>query len=240
MTRDERSPLRGAPELDLGVGEYTITPSERAPDREGELRSVLTGDVDPGKPYHHFDVTGSGGETLLEVVEDFGSTLVDRFGSGRRAYDGVTYRHFLFRSPSGAPRLVLHRGGVATTYALRATATGAVVSTWSKSLGFLGSWRLTGPEETTRATLKKSRSLGDLVSLSRHGTYVVRSTDGSDVARFERTRFVNGFSALTLSELAVTVERSTVPPEVCLALGVGVLLEARESRGVSQGGGDVG
>ena len=240
MPPADRSPVEGAPGLDLEPGEYVVTPAERTLDREGEPRDALTEDVDPGEPYHHFDVRGPGGEAFLEVVEDLDSTLVDRFGSGRRAHDGVTYRHFLLRSPSGEPHLVLHRGGVATTYALRATATGDVVSTWSKSLGFLGSWRLEDAEGRTRATLAKSRSLGDLLSLSRHGTYVVRSSDGADVARFERTSFESGFSALRLSELAVTVERSTVPPEVCLALGVGVLLEAREAQGGSHGGGDVG
>jgi hypothetical protein len=238
MPPTDRSPLGGAPGLDLGAGEYALVPSERARDWQGELKDVLTGDVDPDDPYHHFDVRGPDGEVLLEVVEDSDSTLVERFGSGE--YDGVTYRHFLFRSPSGDPLLVLHRGGVATTYALRATESGVVVSTWSQSLGVFGSWKLADPEGTTRATLERSRSVSDLVSLSGDATYVVRTPDGSEVARFERTRFETGFSALTQSELSVTVERTTVRPEICLALGVGVLLEVRESRGSSHGGGEVG
>jgi|GEM_PF-5967405 len=255
MTLRRHFPTRDVPGLDLTAGEYAVTPSERSRDPDEQVTNILTGDAGPGDTQHHFDVTGPDDTTLLEVVEEFESDPADRFesdpadrfesgpadrfGSGDGEFSGVTYRHFLFRSPAGDPRLVLHRGGFATRYTLRAAATGTVLATWSKSWGFLGNWRLADPGGTTRATLRKDRSVGDLVSISRHGTYVVRSTDGTDLARFERTRLGSGFTELARSELAVTVDPSAVPPAICLALGVGILVEAWQSGGRSHGGGDV-
>lgn len=239
MTLRSHFPMGSVPDLDLAADEYAVTPSERSRDPDDQVTDLLTGDPGPDDPRHHFDVTGPDDATLLEVVEDLGSGLVDRFGAGDGEFFGVTYRHFLFRSPAGEPHLVLHRGGLVTTYALRAAATGALLATWSKSWGLLGNWQLADPDGTTRATLRKDRSVGDLVSFSRHGTYVVRSTDDTDVARLERTRLGSGFTELTRSELAVTVDPSAVPPEICLALGVGILVEAWQSGGRSHGGGDV-
>jgi len=239
MTLRSHFPMRSVPNLDLATEEYVVTPSERSRNPDEQMVDILTGDAGLGDPQHHFDVTGPDGATLLEVVEELGSDLVDRFGSGDGEFAGATYRHFLFRSPGGEPHLVLHRGGFATTYALRAAATGTVLATWSKSWGFVGDWQLADPEGTTRATLGKDRSAGDLVSFSRHGTYVVRSTDGTDLARFERTRLGSGLTELARSELAVRVDPSAIPPAVCLALGVGILVEAWQSGGRSHGGGDV-
>lgn len=237
MTLRSHFPMRSVPDLDLTAGEYAVTPAERSCDPDDQVTDLLTGDPAPDDPQHHFDVTGPDDATLLEVVEDLGPGLVDRFGAGDGEFSGVTYRHFLFRSPAGDPRLVLHRGGFATTYALRAAATGTLLATWSKSWRLLGDWQLADPEGTNRATLRKDRSVGELVSFSGRGTYVVRSTDGTDVARLERTRLASGFTELARSELAVTVDPSAVPPEICLALGVAILVEAWQSGGRSHGGG---
>jgi hypothetical protein len=237
MTLRSHFPTGSVPGLDLTADEYTVTPAERSRDPDEEVADILTGDAGLGDSQHHFDVTGPEDAVRLEVVEEFGSGLVDRFGSGDGEFSGATYRHFLFRSPAGESHLVLHRGGFATRYALRPAATGTLLATWSKSWGFLGDWELADPGGTTRATLEKDRSVGGLVPVSRHGSYVVRSTDGTDVARFERTRLGSGFTELALTELTVTVDPSAIPPEICLALGVGVLVEAWQSGGPSHGAG---
>jgi len=252
MTLRRHFPMGDVPGLDLAAGEYAVTPSERSRDPDEQVTDILTGDAGPGDAQHHFDVTGPEDATLLEVVEKFESGpvdrvesgtagrfesgLADRFGSGNGEFAGATDRHFLFRSPSGEPQLVLHRGGFATTYMLRAATTGTVLATWSKSWGVLGTWQLADPDGTTRAMLRRNRSVRDLVSVSQHGTYVVRSTDGTDLARFERTRLGSGFTELVRAELAVTVDPSALPPEICLALGVGILVEAWQSGGGRHGG----
>lgn len=218
--------IRGVPALDLGVGEYVLRPAERARDWDEQLTDALTGDADSGGLHRRFDVGRVDEGRLLEVVEGDESDAAEWSGPGGGEFVGTTYRHFLFRSPGGEPLLVLHRGGVATAYTLRAAATGAVLATWSKRLGFVGDWQLAAPDGTTRATVERERAGGTVLSFPTRGSRVVRSSDGADLACFERTRPERGPVNGGLYELSVSVERCTIPVEVCLALGVGVLVES--------------
>lgn len=229
--------IQGVSGFDPGVGEYVVTPSERVRDWDEQLTAALKGDASPDGPRHFLDVERPDEGRLLEVVEGDESDVVEWVGSGDGEFTGATYRHFLIRSPAGDPVLVLHRRGVATTYALRAAATGAVLATWSKCLGFVGNWRLAAPDGTTRATVQRERSGWNVFSSSARRTQVLRSTDDSDVARFERNLLEGGRPGRGPSELTVSVDRSAVPVEVCLALGVGIVLKGRQSSGYHGTGG---
>lgn len=220
--------IRDVPALDLGVGEYIVGPPEWVRNWDERLTAALTDDADSNSPRHRFDVERADEGRLLEVVEGDESDVGEWVGSGEGEFTGATDRHFLFRSPTGDPLLVLHRGGVATTYTLRAAATGAVLATWSKSLGFVGAWQLAAPDGTTRATVERERAGATVLSFPTRRGYVVRSSGGAELARFERTCLEPG-PVETVYELSVSVERCAIPAVVSLALGVGILVEAGSS-----------
>jgi len=226
VTDRPSSRITGVPALALGVGEYAVIPAELARTWDEQLTAALTDDADSNSPRHFFDVERPDEGRLLEVVEGDESDAAEWVGPDDGAFAGRTYRHFLFRSPEGDPHLVLHRGGVPTAYTLRAAATGAVLATWSKCLWLVGDWQLAAPDGTTRATVERRRSGGTFPWFPTRGGYVVRSSDGADLARFERIRRTSGLGGIAVSELSVSIERCAIPPEVCLALGVGVLVEA--------------
>lgn len=235
MSDESTGRIRGVPALDLGVGEYVVGPPERVRNWDERLTAALTDDADSNSPRHRFDVEHGDEGRLLEVVEGDESDVGEWVGSVDGEFTGTTYRHFLFRSPAGDPLLVLHRGGVATAYTLRTAATGAVLARWSKSLGFVGDWQLAAPDGTTRATVERERASATVLSFPTRRGYVLRSSGGADLARFERTRPEPG-PVETVYELSVSVELSAIPAEVCLALGVGILVEAGSSNEPGRGG----
>ena len=219
------SRIRGVSTLNLDPGEYVIEPAEWRRDANQQLSNLTPGSGEGGEPiWHLHDVARSDGTTVLEVLED------------RRAMEGTfqtSGRQFLFRSPDGEPLMAYEREGymVGTNTTLEDLTTEEVLGSWKApgllSRLFKGRWELTDPGGNRHVSAKRKWSLGSL----QYPSFNLTSVESSGIGQLSMKRDGLFYS------MDVTLERSSIPTEIILAMAYGILWASSQGSSNSSSGG---
>lgn len=205
--------MQGIRGFDPGQGEYEIVPSEfqRNADRAALQSGSEAGDV---PMWHRFDVKRKRGGPVLEVVED------------RRGMEGmidVSGRQFLLRPPDEAPVMALSRQGGwgwnPTT--LRNTATDEVLGAWKQKHVLSRSYEFRDANDQRQFVAARPLEFGTSLQ-----TYRLRSANGDEIGELNLRKK----GEVVAYEADVTVERSSIPPEITLAVVCGIFRSQRTSR----------
>lgn len=205
--------MQGISEYNPGPGEYEIVPSEYQ--RKADGTDLASGSEDGDEPmWHRFDVKRKTGDPVLEIVED------------RRGMEGiidVSGRQFLLRPPDEAPLMAFSRQGglVSKSTTLRNTATDEMLGSWKKKHILSRNWVFRDTNDEPRFVAARPWEFG-----TNSQTYRLRSANGGEIGRFNLLRK----EKVVAYEADVTLESSSIPPEIILAVVCGIFNAKRRTR----------
>lgn len=197
--------IQGLDSFDPGPGEYAIVPSEWCYDMGAQLGNLTSGSEGDTPMWHLYNVETARGRRVLEVFDD------------RRGMSGTfdtSGRQFLLQTPDGDPLMAFEREGAAigTPTTLRAIETGETLGSWETTSMLTRNWQLWDGGGTLRLDVKRKWSLDGLF----YPTYRFVAVGGDVVGRLDMRQ--EGL----FYEADVTIERSAIPPAICLALACGI------------------
>lgn len=205
--------LQGIPSFDPTHGEYEIVPSEWRRDVSAQIDNLTSTSGEGGEPmWHLYNVETARGRRILEVVED------------RRGMEGtfdISGQQFLLRTPDGEPLMVFSRADAAigSTTTLRAIHSGEVLGSWEMTSMLQQNWEFRDPTQQRRIAIKRRWSLSGLL----YPKYRLKSVNGDDVGRIDMRQ--DGL----FYEADVALKRSSIPPEISLALSCGIFWAMNQS-----------
>lgn len=221
--------MDGIASLALQHGTYEITPSPEMVEGSESPAAALSMLGRSEIPL--YDVVDPAGECVFEVVQQVPDEAPDGISVNTGSPD------VLFQRPDGDPVLSLEIDGPVATYTLRDRTAAEPLATARRSLYVLGKWQLMDAAGDHRATASRKRSLRNLLSSERYGTYRLRTADGTDVARCEHLKAdLDGGSSDSLRRCEVEIDSSPLPTEIVLAFAYIVFRQSQRSSSGATGG----